>query len=108
MERSVRKKRIWYQSEFFILECDKEQRSQRMLKRGKEMKKVYILELLFGMMLMASAGILYSSTAKVNQEPQYRIHSGYVVGVSKKKQWKFIQRTKVQKDMIESSHKYGE
>lgn len=79
-----------------------------MLKRGKEMKKVYILEFLFGMMLIVSAGMLYSSTAKVNQKPHCRIHSGYVVGVSKKKHWKFIQRTKVQQDMTERTQKQGE
>lgn len=59
------------------------------------MKKIYIAELLIGVMLMISAGTLYSFTAgNVDQNRQYRIHSGYVVGASKKKQWKFIQRTK--------------
>ncbi|HJC82538.1 MAG TPA: hypothetical protein H9696_04970 [Candidatus Anaerostipes avicola] len=59
------------------------------------MRKIYIAELLIGVMLMISAGALYSfTTGNVNQNRQYQIHSGYVVGASKKKQWKFIQRTK--------------
>ncbi|HJC50892.1 MAG TPA: hypothetical protein H9754_10045 [Candidatus Anaerostipes avistercoris] len=70
------------------------------------MKKIYIAELLIGVMLMISAGTLYSFTAgNVDQNRQYRIHRGYVVGASKRKQWKFIQRTKTKEGAKEKQEK---
>lgn len=64
------------------------------------MKRIYILEIFFLILLMAAAGILYTFTVQtVDRGQQYRHHCGYVVGESKEQQWKLIRRTNTQDDI---------